>query len=299
MSAAGDAAGDAAALALPAAVARAPRRLPRVLRRHPGACLGGLLLLAMLGVAIAAPWLGTIDPATLLPRARLRDPSAQYWFGTDMMGRDLYSRVIYGARVSLLIGFTVAGLSCLLGMAIGLVSGFLRGVDGVLMRVMDGIMAIPSILLAIALMALLRGSVVTVIIALTVVDVPRVARLVRGVTLSLREEVFVQAAIAAGTRTPMIILRHILPNALPPIIVQATYLLGSAMLAEATLSFIGAGTPPTVPSWGNIVAEGRTLWQVKPHLIFFPAIFLSLAVLAVNLLGDGLRDALDPREAER
>jgi peptide/nickel transport system permease protein len=167
------------------------------------------------------------------------------------------------------------------------------------MRVMDGIMSIPSILLAIALMALTRASVSNVILAITVAEVPRVARLVRGVVLSLREQPYVEAAVAAGTRTPLIIWRHILPNTLAPIIVQATYICASAMLTEAILSFIGAGTPPIIPSWGNIMAEGRALWQVKPYIVFFPAIFLSITVLAVNLLGDGLRDSLDPRMAKR
>jgi peptide/nickel transport system permease protein len=174
-----------------------------------------------------------------------------------------------------------------------------RWADGVIMRVMDGLMSIPAILLAIALMALTRASVENVIMAITIAEVPRVSRLVRGVVLSLREQPYVDAAVAAGTRTPMIILRHILPNTLAPMTVQATYICASAMIVEAILSFIGAGTPPTIPSWGNIMAEGRALWQVKPFIVFFPAIFLSLTVLAVNLVGDGLRDALDPRMAKR
>jgi peptide/nickel transport system permease protein len=268
-------------------------------RRHPAIALGGALVLAMLLIAVLAPWLGTVDPTSLAPARRTREPSALYWFGTDMLGRDIYSRVVYGARVSLLVGFAVALLASLTGLAIGLVSGFLRYADGVIMRVMDGLMSIPPILLAVALMALTRGSVGNVITAITIAEIPRVSRLVRGVVLTLREAPYVDAAIAAGTRTPMIILRHILPNTIAPMTVQATYVCASAMIVEAILSFIGAGTPPTIPSWGNIMAEGRALWQVKPYIVFFPAAFLSVTVLAVNLLGDGLRDALDPRMAKR
>jgi peptide/nickel transport system permease protein len=253
----------------------------------------------MIGVAVFAPFLWTKDPTALAPALRTREPSAQWWFGTDMLGRDVYSRVIYGTRVSLVVGFAVAIFSSLIGLTIGLISGFIRAADAIIMRIMDGMMSIPSILLAIALMALTRGSVGNVILAITVAEIPRVSRLVRGVVLSLREQPYVDAAVAAGTRTPMIILRHILPNTLAPLTVQATYICASAMIIEAILSFIGAGTPPIIPSWGNIMAEGRALWQVKPYIVFFPAVFLSITVLAVNLLGDGLRDALDPRMAKR
>jgi peptide/nickel transport system permease protein len=207
--------------------------------------------------------------------------------------------VLYGARISLIVGFSVAFFASVIGLTIGLVSGYVRWADSIIMRIMDGMMSIPSILLAIALMALTRGSVQNVILAITIAEIPRVSRLVRGVVLSLREQPYVDAAVAAGTRTPRIILRHILPNTLAPITVQATYVCGAAMITEAILSFIGAGTPPIIPSWGNIMAEGRALWQVKPYIVFFPAVFLSITVLAVNLLGDGLRDALDPRMAKR
>ena len=228
-----------------------------------------------------------------------RPPISQFPFGSDMLGRDIYSRTLYGARVSLQVGFAVAAVSSVIGMFIGVCAGFIRLLDTIIMRVMDGLMSIPSILLAIALMALIGASVQNVVIAISVAEIPRVARLVRGVVLSLREQPYVEAAIASGTSVPKIIFRHILPNTMAPIIVQATFICASAMLAEATLSFIGAGTPPTIPSWGNIMAEGRALWQVKPYIVFFPAVFLSITVLAVNLLGDGLRDALDPRLAKR
>jgi peptide/nickel transport system permease protein len=253
----------------------------------------------MIFIAIFAPWLGTVDPTSISPMRRLHGPSAAYVFGTDMLGRDIYSRVMYGARVSLVVGFLVALASSVLGLAIGLISGFVRWLDTIIMRVMDGLMAIPGILLAIALMALTRGSVQNVIIAITIPNVPQVARLVRGIVLSLREQPYVEAAVAAGTRVPKIMLRHILPNTLAPLMVQATYICASAMIIESILSFIGAGTPPTIPSWGNIMAEGRALWEIKPYIVFFPAFFLSVTVLAVNLLGDGLRDALDPRLAKR
>jgi peptide/nickel transport system permease protein len=297
--------------ALPAGFAIAPE-LPDILPpvrkrggirgfvwRHPTLSIGLTLLGLMLLIALLAPWLGTVDPTALAPVKRTREPSAEFWFGSDAYGRDIYSRVLYGARISLLVGFSVAILASLIGLTIGLVSGYMRRLDGIVMRVMDGVMSVPPILLAVALMALTRASVENVIMAITIAEFPRVARLVRGVVLTLREQPFVDAAITAGTSTPRIIWAHILPNTVAPLSVQATYVCGSAMIVESILSFIGAGTPPIIPSWGNIMADGRTLWQVKPYIILFPAIFLSLTVLAVNLLGDGLRDALDPRMAKR
>ena len=266
---------------------------------HPTIVIGGSVVALMVLIAVFAPFLFTKDPTSLAPARRTRAPSELYWFGTDMLGRDVYSRVLYGARVSLTVGFSVAFCAAVLGTAIGLIAGFTRAVDSVVMRVMDGLMSIPGILLAIALMALTRASMKNVIIAITITEFPRVCRLVRGVVLSLREQPYVEAAIASGTRIPVIIWRHILPNTLAPLMVQGTFICASAMIAEATLSFLGAGTPPIIPSWGNIMAEGRALWQVKPYIVFFPAIFLSITVLAVNMLGDGLRDALDPRLAKR
>ena len=267
--------------------------------RHPTIVAGGSVVALMVLIAIFAPFLFTKDPTALAPARRTRPPSELYWFGTDMLGRDVYSRVLYGARVSLTVGFSVAFFAAVIGTTVGMVAGFTRSVDTVVMRVMDGLMSIPGILLAIALMALTRASMKNVIIAITITEFPRVCRLVRGVVLSLREQPYVEAAIASGTRTPVIIWKHILPNTLAPLMVQATFICASAMIAEATLSFLGAGTPPIIPSWGNIMAEGRALWQVKPYIVFFPAIFLSITVLAVNMLGDGLRDALDPRLAKR
>jgi len=267
-------------------------------RRHPTMVIGGLLLLLMILVAVFAPWLTARDPASVAPALRKLEPSARFWFGTDILGRDLYSRVLFGARVSLVVGFAVALFSCLIGLAIGLVSGYVRWADNVVMRVMDGMMSIPPILLAIALMALTQASIGDVILAITVTEIPRVARVVHGIVISLREQPFVEAAIASGTRAPTIMVRHILPNVMGPLIVQATFICASAILIEAALSFLGAGTPSNIPSWGNIMAEGRSIWQVKPYIVFFPALFLSVTVLAMNMLGDGVRDLLDPRMNE-
>ena len=276
-----------------------PHRIREVLRRHPTIVAGSVLLLIMIAMAVFAPYLGTVDPQAISPIRRLRHPSEQYWFGTDMLGRDVYSRVVYGARVSLIVGLSVAIFSSAVGLAIGLVTGFNRIADGIVMRIMDGLMSIPPVLLAIALMALTRASLGNVIFAITLSEVPRVTRLVRGVVLGLREQPFVEAAEAAGTGFFKTLRRHILPNTLAPLLVQGTFICASAMITEAILSFIGAGTPPNVPSWGNIMAEGRALFHVAYYLILIPGICLSLTVLAVNLVGDGLRDALDPRLARR
>ena len=287
------------ALAAPKPVSPTWRNFREALRRHPTAIAGAVVLLVMIVVALLAPWLGTVDPQAVAPVKRLKPPSGDFWFGSDMMGRDVYSRVVYGARVSLAIGLAVALASTVVGLAIGLVTGFVRWLDAVVMRVMDGLMSIPPVLLAIALMALTKASMENVILAITLAETPRVVRLVRGLVLTLREEPYVAAAIAAGSRLPRILWRHILPNIVAPLLVQATYVCASAMITEAILSFIGAGTPPNIPSWGNIMAEGRSMFQLATYLIFFPGICLSLTVLAVNLLGDGLRDALDPRLARR
>ena len=288
-----------ATLSAPRSVSPTWLRFRDAFRRHPTAIVGALVLVAMVLSALLAPWLATVDPQMLSPIQRLKSPSAEHWFGTDMLGRDVYSRVIYGSRISLTVGVAVAVLSIGIGLAIGLVTGFIRWIDAIVMRVMDGLMSIPSVLLAIALMALTKASVGNVILAITLAEVPRVVRLVRSLVLSLREQPYVEAATAAGTNLPLILLRHILPNTLAPLLVQGTYICASAMITEAILSFIGAGTPPNVPSWGNIMAEARSMFQLASYLIFFPGMFLSLTVLAVNLLGDGMRDALDPRLARR
>lgn len=268
-------------------------------RRHPSALIGSIVLIIMCLMALLAPYLGTVDPQAVAPVNRLQGPSSEFWFGTDMLGRDVYSRVVYGARVSLIVGISVAVLSTVIGLAIGLITGFLRWADAIIMRIMDGLMSIPSILLAIALMALTKASIENVIIAITLAEIPRVVRLVRSLVLSLREQPYVEAATASGTPLVKTLVKHILPNTMAPLLVQATYICASAMITEAILSFIGAGTPPNIPSWGNIMAESRSMFQIASYLIIFPAVFLSLTVLAVNFLGDGMRDALDPRLSRR
>ena len=292
---------DALTVAMPAPKSVSPTwlRFKDALRRHPTAIAGGVVLLLMVGVALFAPWLGTTDPLALSPIRRLKPPSAQYWFGTDMIGRDVYSRVLYGTRVSLSVGLAVALLASVIGLTIGLVTGYLRWLDAVMMRVMDGLMSIPSVLLAIALISLTKASLQNVIVAIAITEIPRVVRLVRSLVLTLREQPYGEAAVASGTRLPAILLRHILPNTVAPLLVQATYICASAMITEAILSFIGAGTPPNIPSWGNIMAEARSLFQIAGTILLFPGLFLSITVLSVNLLGDGMRDALDPRLARR
>ncbi len=274
-------------------------QFPALLKRYPFAVIGAGILILMSFIAIFAPLLGTVDPQSVAPLDRLKSPSWDHWFGTDALGRDVYSRVMYGARVSLIVGISVAVLSTVIGLTIGLVTGFIRWLDAIVMRIMDGLMSIPSILLAIALMALTKASIENVIIAITLAEVPRVVRLVRSLVLGLREQPYVEAAAASGTPLLKTLIRHILPNIAAPLLVQATYICASAMITEAILSFIGAGTPPNIPSWGNIMAESRSLFQIAGYLILFPSIFLSATVLAVNYLGDGLRDALDPRLSRR
>ncbi|MFI5444429.1 ABC transporter permease [Polaromonas sp. UC242_47] len=271
----------------------------RWVRKNPTLILGALLLIVVAVIAIAAPWLATHDPQNIDPMLRMKPPSAEYYFGTDALGRDVFSRAVWGGQVSLIVGISVALLSMVVGVVLGLVSGFVRWSDGIIMRVMDGLMAIPGILLAIALMAVTRASLTTVIVAITVPEIPRVVRLVRSLALTLREQLYVEAAHAVGTRLPVILWRHILPNIVAPLVVQATFVAASAVLTEATLSFLGVGVPGQTPSWGNMMAEGRNFVAVAFHIILYPGILLALTVLAINMLGDGLRDALDPRLARR
>ena len=296
-----------------AAASTKRRSLWLVALRNPNVIVGGFILLVMLVVAILAPFLGTVDPTRIDPAARNKKPGTEITMrlddgttvkrvaimGTDSLGRDVYSRVIYGTRVSLAVGVFVAIIAVAVGVVIGLVSGYIRWADGIIMRVMDGLMAIPGILLAIALVSIWRAGLITVIFAIVVPDVPRVVRLVRSIVLSVREEPYVEGAISVGTPTWILMFRHILPNTVAPLIVQGTFLAASAILVEAALSFLGIGIPPEIPSWGNIMAEGRTLFRVFPHNIFYPGIFLALTVLAINIMGDGLRDTLDPKMSKK
>jgi len=295
-----------------APAARKPSKLGIVMR-NPSVIIGATIVVFLALVGALAPFLGTISPSEINPVYRNKKPGAErmirtddgkevafvHRFGTDTLGRDVYSRVVYGARVSLIIGITVATLSVAVGLTIGLIAGYIRWLDGFIMRIMDGLMAIPAILLAMGVVSLSRAGLVAVVIAIVIPDIPRVVRLVRSIVLSIREEPYVEAAITVGTRTPTLLVRHVLPNTIAPLIVQGTFICGSAILIEAVLSFLGIGIPPETPTWGNIMAEGRSLFRIYPHNIFYPGICLAFAVLAINMLGDGLRDTLDPRFAKR
>jgi len=290
----------AAPAAAPEAGAASPllAQIKRTLRSWP-VMIAIAVLLLLVAMAVFAPWLGTTDPTMLDSAQRLKPISAAHWLGTDAFGRDVFSRVVYGARVSLTIGLGTVVISLTVGLFIGIVAGYFRLADAIVMRVMDGMMAIPGILLAIALVSLSGASLITVLIAISVPDIPRVVRMVRSVILSVRNESYVEAATVLGTPVPVLMWRHMLPSTLAPLIVQGTYIFASAILAEAALSFLGAGIPPEIPSWGNVMAESRVYFMMLPGLILYPGILVSLTVLSVNVLGDALRDALDPRMARR
>lgn len=265
----------------------------------PWPVLLSVLLLALFAAmaAFGPPLLGLGNDIS--PTTRLKPPSPEHWFGTDSVGRDIFVRTISGSRNSLVVGVLTAAATLLIGGALGLLAGYSRRADAVLMRVADGLMAIPSVLLAIAMVSVLGGGFLTVIIAITVPEVPRTARLMRSVVLTLRELPFVAAATSVGSSTTKIMLRHIIPNAVGALTVQATFVCASAVLSEAALSFLGVGTPAEIPSWGNVMASGRQYFQIAPWIILFPGAFLSLMVLAINVLGDHLRDVLDPRLMQR
>jgi len=265
---------------------------------QPTILAGSVIILIFVLTACLAPLIAG-DPLNFDPLNRLKKPSESFFFGTDQLGRDLYSRVVYGTRVSLIVGLSVALIATSIGLILGIICGYLERVDAIVMRVMDGMMAIPSILLAIALITLMKASLLIVIVAIAIPEIPRVVRLVRSVVLGVKALPYIEAAIASGTKTKRLMIRHILPSTIPPLIVQATYVCASAILTEAGLSFLGAGTPPEIPSWGNLISGGRAFFQISPWLIFFPGLMLAITVLAINLIGDGMRDSLDPRIAKR
>lgn len=269
-----------------------------MLSRGPAMIAFGLFAIIIF-IALFAPWLGTTDPIAINPAERLAKASAAHWLGTDAFGRDTYSRALYGARVSLIVGLGATALSLTAGLVIGVIAGYFRFMDGLIMRVMDGVMAIPGILLAIALVSLTGASLLTVLVAITIPEIPRVVRLVRGVILSVRTEAYVEAAVSMGTRVRTILWKHMIPNTIAPLIVQGTYIFAAAILTEATLSFLGAGLPSEIPSWGNMMSEGRMYFRMLPGLILYPGMLLALTLLCVNILGDVLRDALDPRMVKK
>lgn len=273
------------------------RTLTYWLRRYPLFILGCIGLAAIILLAVFAPLIATHDPVAINPAARLRPPSDAWLFGSDPFGRDVFSRVIWGGRVSLTVGIGVAALSVCLGLAIGMIAGFNRVADAVLMRIMDGMMAIPGILLAVALVAIVKPSITTVVVAIAIPEVPRVVRLVRSVVLSIREQPYIEAARLSGVRFPGLLIRHVLPNTIAPLIVQASFVCASAILSEAYLSFLGLGIPPTTPTWGSVISEGRNVVQLAFWVVLYPSLFLGATVLFINLIGDGLRDMLDPRLA--
>lgn len=267
----------------------------RVARRHPNMALGVAIIVVFAVVSLIAPLITSVKPTQINMTDRLTGPSPSYWFGTDGFGRDVYTRTLYGGRISLVVGFSVGMIAIVAGALIGSVTGYFSKVDAVVMRVMDGLMAIPTILLAIALVAMLGATVQNVIIAISIADTPRAVRVARASVLVLKEQAFVEAARTIGAGHIRVLLRHIIPNLIAPLIVMGTFITASAILTEAYLSFLGAGTPPTTPSWGNIMAEGRGFIHKAMWVIFFPGLVLAIAVTAINLAGDGLRDYLDPR----
>ncbi|MFE8103236.1 ABC transporter permease [Brenneria goodwinii] len=261
--------------------------------------LGAVVLLIVVALAVLAPWISSYSPIDIDPSQRLKPPSALHWLGTDALGRDIFARVVHGGRQSLVVGLGAVCISVIIGLVIGVFAGYFRLVDAIVMRIMDGLMAIPGILLAIALVSLSGASLFTVLVAISIPEIPRVVRMVRSVIMGVRNESYVEAAIILGTPVPVIMWRHMLPSTVAPLIVQGTYIFASAILTEAILSFLGAGIPPEIPSWGNIMADGRVYFMMLPGMILYPGILVSLTVLSVNVLGDAVRDALDPRMAKR
>ena len=269
----------------------------RAVARNKMLALGVLLLLTVVLLSIFAGWVAASDPEQIRPRLRLRAPEGAFPFGTDGLGRDIFSRVLHGGRLSLQVGLLSAAIAAVVGTVIGLVAGFSRLLDAIIMRIVDGLMAIPSLLLAVAIVSLVGPNMLSITGAIAIAEVPRVVRLVRGVVLTVREEPYVRAAEGLGIPTHLLLARHILPSCISPMVVQTTHMFAVGILAEAVLGFLGVGFPPELPTWGNVLAEGRSIFQRAPWTIIFPGLFLGMTVLAVNILGDALRDRLDPRLA--
>jgi peptide/nickel transport system permease protein len=287
------------AAATPRQAPNLPARWWAFAARRPGICVAASFLFFVALASICAPWLPLADPIAVAPAQRLRPPSLEHFFGTDSFGRDVFSRALHGGRISMVVGLGVAVLSTVFGLAIGIVSGFYRWADAIIMRFVDAVMSIPAILLAIALVSINRPGTMTLIVAITIPEIPRVVRVVRSVVLTVREQTYIEAAVAAGTRPFKLLVRHVVPNAIAPLIVQATFICALAVILEASLSFLGAGTPPETPSWGNMMSAGRTFIRNAPWILLCPGLLLGLTVLSINVLGDRLRDMMDPRLAGR
>jgi len=277
------------------ATSKRPRGFLRQLFSSRPVAIGAAIFLAIILVSLCADLVTNAQPFQIRPRMRLHAPDSSFWFGTDALGRDVFSLVVFGGRLSLLVGFFVALVSATLGTVLGLTAGYFKNVDSILMRFMDAIMAIPGVLFAVALVSLVGPSLASIVGAIAFSEIPRVTRLVRSVVLTVREESYVKAAESMGIPTPLVLFRHILPSCVAPLIVQTTYTFAAAILMEAVLGFLGVGFPPDVPTWGNILANGRAVFQRGPWTIIAPGLFLAITVMTINILGDGLRDRLDPK----
>lgn len=273
-------------------VASAPAM--RRLQLDPVTILGLVVLAVLIATALLAPWISPYGPTDINPAARLQPPSGEHWLGTDRIGRDVLTRALHGGRISLTVGFLVGVAVLCVGVLLGLLAGSVRWLDGLIMRIIDGIMAMPAVLVGVAMVVMWGGGLWALLIAIGIPSLPDTVRLTRSLALSIRTEPYVEAAQMAGTRLPMLLWRHFIPNALAPLIVIGTYVGANAIVAESLLSFLGVGMPPELPSWGNMIAEGRLAFQIAPWGVFVPALFLTATVLAVNLVGDGLRDSTDP-----
>lgn len=273
-------------------VASAPAM--RRLQLDPVTILGLVVLAVLIATAVLAPWISPYGPTDINPATRLQPPSGEHWLGTDRIGRDVLTRALHGGRISLTVGFLVGVAVLCVGVVLGLLAGSVRWLDGLIMRVIDGIMAMPAVLVGVAMVVMWGGGLWALLIAIGIPSLPDTVRLTRSLALSIRTEPYVEAASMAGTRLPMLLWRHFIPNALAPLIVIGTYVGANAIVAESLLSFLGVGMPPEMPSWGNMIAEGRLAFQIAPWGVFVPALFLTATVLAVNLVGDGLRDSTDP-----